>query len=325
MLTAARTRWVDVSASAVFELDHAALVAAIRAAPAVDAVLDPGDELVGHRATRAQARVWVVARRKVGGSAPAADRLFHLLVRHRRTIAGIVGGVFRALPTYGTGEYGCQYSHDVSPERALPQNAPAVDPRALVGPEDTILQQLSPLGIRLPAPMQETHVSLAPVQHGLLYVGGVRSLTAPGQVEIVRLSVGNGSDIARNATPFDAAAFATEKCFCPVDWGCSNLISITLRGLVPNATLNWVLFGTLQQSWNSCYPSLGTVEEHAAAVWGLVNGKDAADPDTVRQWKDSTRGPSAPTRELFGRTRRQNPKRAATRRLAQRVRAALAA
>jgi hypothetical protein len=232
--------------------------------------------------------------------------------------------VFRGLDTYGSGEYGCQYSPDVSPERALPQNGPAIAPELLVGPEDTIVQQLSPLGLRVAAPMTATTAIITPARHGLLYVGGVRSLTSPGQVEITRLSVGNGGDIARNATPFDAAAFATEKCFCPVDWGCANQILITLRGLVAEARLNWVLFGTYQQSWNSCYPSLGTVEEYAAAVWGLANGKDPTDRHTLDEWKRSRSAPAMPTRELL-RARAKNPRRRSTKRLAQRVRAALAA
>lgn len=198
--------------------------------------------------------------------------------------------MFRGLETYGTGEHGCQYSPAVSPERQLPQNAPAVPTAMLVGPEHALVQSYAPMGIRVPAPIDAHTVHrIAPVRHGLLYISGVRSFNAPGEVEIVRITVGNGGDIPRNATPFDAAAYRTQACFCPVDWGCSNQIVITVRGLSPNARLNWVVFGTLMQSWNSCYVGAGTVQEHAAAMSAMVHGRDPYDHATLEQWRASNR------------------------------------
>jgi hypothetical protein len=197
--------------------------------------------------------------------------------------------------TYGTGQHGCQWSPEGSLNPGLPRTAPLVPASQLVGPDDTFVQSLVPAGLRLPAPATPTTFLLSPVRHGLLYIGGVRSLNSPGQVEVVRLSVGEGSDLSRNATPFDSATFATQKCFCPVEWGCSDQIRLTIRALVPGAELNWVVFGTLMQSWNSCYPSLGTVERHVAAHWGMVNGRDGCDRANIELWRASLRkNPASP-------------------------------
>lgn len=193
--------------------------------------------------------------------------------------------MWRADDTYGTGQYGAQYSNAGSLNPGLPQNAPVLHKRQLVGPDDTIVQPYAPAGIRVPAPMTTTTVRLFRILHGLLYINGVRSFNAPGEVEVVRFTVGDGADLSRNATPFDSAAFNTEKCFCPADWGCSDEITLTIRGLVPNAELNWVVFGTLMQSFDSCYPTLATVEAHAAGLWGMVNGRDACARSTLEAWR----------------------------------------
>jgi hypothetical protein len=191
----------------------------------------------------------------------------------------------------------------------------------LVGPDDTIVQPLAPAGLRLAAPATPTTFRLSRVPHGLLYIGGVRSLNRPGEVEIVRLSVGDGSDLSRNATPFDSATYNTDRCFCPVEWGCSDEVRLTIRALTPGAQLNWVVFGTLLQSWNSCYPTLGTVEAHAAAVWGMVNGRDACDRDNIEKWRDSL----PPTPSSSARENRGAPRSAAAKSLATRLRGFLAA
>jgi hypothetical protein len=180
--------------------------------------------------------------------------------------------------TYATGEHGRQYTAD-RPNRSLPKNGPDVAQDLLVGPDDVFVQQYTPLGLQMDAPMGVHSIRrVFPVPHGILYINGVRSFNEPGEVEVVRLQVGNGGDIARNAAPFDAAAYRTVKCFCPVDWGCCEEVVMTVHGLVPNARLNWTVFGTLIQSWNSCYASAGPVEEYAAAVWGRAQRRQTNAP-----------------------------------------------
>lgn len=199
--------------------------------------------------------------------------------------------------TYGTGQRGCQYSPDVSPERSIPQTAPAVPDDMLVGPEDTILQNYAGGGIRIAAPMGVVRtIRVFPVLQGLFYANGVKSLNGPGEVEVLKVSV--SSDIPRNAAPFDAATYATHRCFCPVDWGCFSELDVTVRGLVPNAELNWIVFGTLQQSFNSCYPSGGTVEHQAAAMWGMMRDRDPNDPKTLAAWRAAHPGAISSRRTL---------------------------
>lgn len=223
-------------------------------------------------------------------------------------------GVWLADDTYGTGQHGCQYSNAGPLSPGLPQNAPVLPKSQLVGPDDTIVQAYAPSGLRVPAPTDITTVRLFRIRHGLLFINGVRSFNAPGEVEVVRLTVGDGADISRNVTPFDSAAFNTEKCFCPVDWGCSDEVTITLRGLVPDAELNWVVFGTLMQSFDSCYPTLGTVEAHAAGLWGMMNGRDPCAPDTLHAWRNEHQlSPRVPN---MGR----KPRSATARAMADRVR-----
>lgn len=232
---------------------------------------------------------------------------------------------FIGLPIYGTGEYGCQYSNEVASD-VLPQNAPAVPVDLLVGPEDTLVQPYTPAGVRVDAPLAvERTVSLSPVNQGLLYVAGVKSLTAPNEVEVLRVSIDNGANIARNAAPFDAAAFATARCFCPVDWGCGTRISLTVRGLVPNAQLVWIIFGTLQQSWNSCYPSAGTIEEQAAAVWALAQGRDPYAEGTVEAWRAAVERSRFANRSRVWIRPKRAPRSRAARSLATRVKRYLAA
>lgn len=198
--------------------------------------------------------------------------------------------MFEAAQSYGTGEYGHQVSPDGKAGRRLPHNAPAVAPKLLVGPDDTLVQNYVPLGVRLDAPLDQISTfEVTLVQQGLMYFSGVRSFNEVGQVMVERLVIGNGLDISRSATPFDAATFRTTRCFCPVDWGCGDTMTIALRGLVPAARLNWAIFGTLQQSFNACYPSAGTLEEQAAALWGMENGRDPNDRGTLAAWKASRR------------------------------------
>lgn len=221
--------------------------------------------------------------------------------------------------TYGTGQSGCQYAPDVSPERAIPQNAPAVPDAMLVGPEDTMLENYAPVGIRVDAPQGVVRsVRIFPVRMGLFYASGVKSLNGPGEVEVLRVAI--SSDISRNAAPFDAATYATHRCFCPVDWGCCSEIDLTVRGLVPGAQLDWVLFGVLQQSLNSCYPSGGTIEHQAAAMWGMANGRDPYAPQTVRDWKASHLGTILNRRSPNPRELAENVRRYLTQRAAGRVR-----
>lgn len=252
------------------------------------------------------------------------------------TIALVSWGVWPSDDTYGTGQHGCQWSPEGSLNPGLPQSAPSVPVQMLVGPEDVFVQPLAPAGLRVEAPSAPTTFLLSRILHGLLYIGGVRSFNRPGEVEVVRLSVGEGSDLSRNATPFDSAAYNTSRCFCPVEWGCSDQIRITLRGLVPGAQLHWVVFGTLLQSWNSCYPTLGTVEAHAAAVWGMVHGRDGCDRANIEQWRSSLRTtsssrPQAPTRGTLSSSSQRagenaptissaSPRSAAARSLASRLR-----
>lgn len=243
-----------------------------------------------------------------------AARLREIIHAHHRTSALLSWGVWPSDDTYGTGQHGCQWSTEGSLNPGLPRSAPVVPPQMLVGPDDNIVQALTPAGLRLAAPATATTFMLSRVTHGLLYINGVRSLNGPGEVEIVRLSLG-GADLARNAGPFDSATFATQKCFCPVEWGCSDEVRITLRALTPGAQLNWVVFGTLLQSWNSCYPTLGTVEAHAAAVWGMVNGRDGCDRDNIEKWRRSLHPAPSSTRANRG-----MPRSAAAKALAARVR-----
>lgn len=243
--------------------------------------------------------------------------------------------------TYGTGQHGAQYSNAGSLNPGLPQNAPVLHPRQVVGPDDTIVQPLSPAGLRVAAPVNATTFRLFRIRHGLLFIGGVRSFNAPGEVVVERLTVGDGADISRNATPFDSAAFNTQKCFCPVDWGCSDLITITVRGLVPDAQLNWVVFGTLMQSFDSCYPTLATVEAHAAGLWAMVNGVDPCARGTVEAWRSSlptssSSPPAATTRATRSRSsartgpparqaNSESPRSAAARSIASRLKRYLSA
>lgn len=162
---------------------------------------------------------------------------------------------------YGTGQYGFQYgpNRDIFP--GLPQNAPWVHPAGLVNPYQVIQQNYSPLGIRMPLMTTgPSTVSIFP-NHGLFYIAGVRVCNECDEVDIIRITTG-GADLARNAAPFDAAAYNTIECFCPVDWGCISKeqpLNITAEPVgTPSVapTLNAILFGTQQQSWNSCYPGL---------------------------------------------------------------------
>lgn len=175
---------------------------------------------------------------------------------------------------YGTGQYGFQYgpNRDIFP--GLPQNAPWINAAGLVNPYQVIQQNYSPLGIRFALPLNgdAATISVFP-NHGLYYIAGVRVCNECDEVEIVRVTTG-GADLARNAAPFDAAAYNTIECFCPVDWGCISKeqpLNLTARSVgtasVPTV-LNAILFGTQQQSWNSCYPGLPAAIGLQPGVYG---------------------------------------------------------
>lgn len=223
---------------------------------------------------------------------------------------------WKGLPTYGTGQYGAQFSPAIT-TRLLPENAPPTPPKMLVAPAMSIVQSYAPAGLRLPATLdRNTTFQISPVREGLLYVAGVKSLNEPNEVDVIRIEADQGTDAARNAAPFDAAAFSTFGCFCPVDWGCGTSITITIRGLVPGAVLNWILFGTFVRSWNSCYPSAATIEKLAAAYWATTEGLDPYGEDVVEQWKAKSHGgrpsnvtrrrPRAPTRIWWGKRKAEH-------------------
>lgn len=176
---------------------------------------------------------------------------------------------------YGTGQYGFQYgpNRDIMP--GLPQNAPWVNPAGLVNPYQVIQQNYSPLGIRMPLPGGGAPATLSAFpNHGLFYIAGVRVCNECDEVDIIRITTG-GADLARNAAPFDAAAYNTIECFCPVDWGCISKeqpLNITAAAVgTPSVgpTLNAILFGTQQQSWNSCYPGLPAAIGLQPGVYGM--------------------------------------------------------
>lgn len=176
---------------------------------------------------------------------------------------------------YGTGQYGSQYSPNNDLNPGLPQNAPWVPPQALVNPYQVLQQNYTPLGFRVQANSPagtSTTIVIAPNQ-GLFYIAGIRAFNQPDEIEILRVSTG-GADIARNAASFDFAAYNTIECFCPVEWGCiSNQSPMTLTfasiGTPSTAPfINGVLFGTYQQSFNSCYPGLPTAIGLQPGVYG---------------------------------------------------------
>lgn len=178
---------------------------------------------------------------------------------------------------WGSGQYGSQYgpNNDLSP--GLPQNAPWVPGNMLVNPCQVIQQNYTPLGFRIQANSPagtSTTIIISPNSGGMFYVAGIRIFNQPDEIEILRISSG-GADIARNAASFDAAAYNTLECFCPVDWGCiSNQSPMTLTfASIGNPStapfINGVLFGTFQQSWNSCYPGLATALGACGPYGGL--------------------------------------------------------
>jgi hypothetical protein len=163
---------------------------------------------------------------------------------------------------YGTGQYGPQYSPNVPFSPSLPQNAPNVQSPLLVHPLQVIQQNYSPIGIRnqLEVGGAVLQIEVSP-NHGLFYIAGVRSGNDFNEITIIRVTTG-GADIARNAGAFDAAAYNTIECFCPVDWGVISAMQPLVIQAVPIGTpssapwLNWTLFGTQQQSFNSAYPGI---------------------------------------------------------------------
>jgi len=180
-----------------------------------------------------------------------------------------VGGGCAASPWqptggYGTGQYGSQWGPNNPLDPGMPQNAPNVPASQLVGPNQVLSQNGTPLGVNVQAlaPAGTPTTVIVQPATGLFYVNCVRSFNQPGEVTITRISSA-GLDTSRNAAAFDAAAYNTLECCCPVDWGCiSNQAPMTItfasQGAPSTAPfLNLVLFGTWQQSFNSCYPAIG--------------------------------------------------------------------
>jgi hypothetical protein len=189
---------------------------------------------------------------------------------------GACGSPWDATAGYGTGQYGLQYGVNQNFYPSLPQNAPNAG-AFLVNPNQVLQQNYSPLGLRFQAVAgQTTNVELAPT-HGLYYIAGIRTFVQPDVIFIERVSTG-GADLARNAGPFDAASYNTVECFCPVDWGCISSqqpmqIAFSAVG-TPSVQpfLNLSLFGTQQQSFNSCYPGLPAaigLAPGAAGNWAM--------------------------------------------------------
>ena len=177
-------------------------------------------------------------------------------------------------PPWGPGQ-GAQYSPNMGFAPSLPQNGPFVRPELLVNPYQVIEQSYVPLGFRVRAAApggSPSTIEVFPFK-GLYYIAGVKSFTLPGEIEMLRVESG-GSGLPRNAAPFDFAAYNTLEPFSPVDYGCiSNQQPLTLTfaafGTPSEAPfLNGVLFGTQQQSWNSCYPGLPTAIGLSPSVYG---------------------------------------------------------
>jgi hypothetical protein len=175
---------------------------------------------------------------------------------------------------YGTGQYGAQYGPNANFDPSLPQNAPWVHPAALVNPYQVIQSNYVPLGVDMSVTADGAAVtgSFFPT-HGLYYIAGIRVCNECDEIEIVRITTG-GSDLARNAGAFDAAAYNTIECFCPVDWGCisqQNPLNLTARAKgTPSVapTLTAILFGTHQQGFNTCYPGLPAAIGLQPGVYG---------------------------------------------------------
>jgi len=182
--------------------------------------------------------------------------------KSRANVGACAPSPYDATQNYGTGQWGQQYSSNMGFMPSLPQNAPNVQAPLLVNPFQVIQQNYSPLGIRDAVEVGGvvTQIEVAP-NHGLFYIAGVRSGNDFNEVTIIRVTTG-GADIARNAGSFDAAAYNTIECFCPVDWGVisqNQPLIITAQPIgTPSVApvLNWTLFGTQQQSWNSAYPGI---------------------------------------------------------------------
>jgi len=192
--------------------------------------------------------------------------------------AGCSATPWQATPAYGPGQ-GAQYDPNIGFAPSLPQNAPFVDPGLLVNPYQVIEQNYVPLGFRVQAAVPggtPLTVEVFPFK-GLYYIAGIKIFNDPGIIEILRFESG-GSGLPRNAAPFDAAAYNTLEPFSPVDFGCiSNQQPLTITfaafGTPSEAPfLNGVLFGTQQQSWNSCYPAIGTALGLSPSVYGNPTG-----------------------------------------------------
>lgn len=181
------------------------------------------------------------------------------------SVAGCQASPWQPSPDYGTGQYGSQWgpNNPMNPSMG-PQSAPQVPPSQQVGPNQVLAQNASPLGVNIQANAPAgtpTTVLISPAT-GLYYINCVRTFNQPGEITINRVTSA-GLDVPRNSGSFDAAAYNTLECCCPVDWGCiSSQAPMTLtfasQGSPSTAPfLNMVLFGTWQQSFNSCYPGIG--------------------------------------------------------------------
>lgn len=164
----------------------------------------------------------------------------------------------------GCGGFGQNIMSEGWGDPSLPNAAPRVPPELLVNPYQILQNFYSPLGFRAQAAAGGalTTVSVFPTQ-GLFFGAGIRTFNQPDEILIQRISAA-GADIALNAGPFDAAAYNTIECFCPIDVGCfqrNDPLTISFSSIgTPSVApfLNGVIFGTQQQSYKACYPGLGS-------------------------------------------------------------------
>lgn len=174
---------------------------------------------------------------------------------------GACGSPWQPSPFYA-GQWGAQWGPNVPHSDVVPQNAPNVPPQMLASPTDIIRANQTSFSIRAQAAANNAVVTVEgnPIA-GLFYTSAVRSCNECNEIDIQTITTG-GSSINRLAGPTDAVAWNTIECQCPVDWGCissQNPIRISFSAVgTPSVApfLTLILFGTRDESFNSCYPGL---------------------------------------------------------------------
>jgi hypothetical protein len=137
-----------------------------------------------------------------------------------------------------------------------PGNYPAQVPP--MPPNSVIQNTMSPCGVRGTVPTSGASVTFQISPIGYYYICGVRTFNNANTVDVVTL-IGGQSTVQLNACAFDAAAYNTNECFCPVDWGCASQTTpfeITVQAVSTQTvapTFTAVLFGCWQQALG-CYP-----------------------------------------------------------------------